>query len=99
MGKDIRIVCAFMVTVLALPGTVSASAITNGSFESGDLTGWIATDLTSAFDLLTVASTGTVTAFSGFLGPNVVLPSDGGFAATHGFDGSGPGGPAAAISL
>ena len=65
----------------------SAATIVNGGFETGDFTGWVTTDSPDPFDAIGVAAGGTITEFDGFLGPNVVIPSEGGFAASHGFDG------------
>ena len=70
-------------------GSAQSAAIINGGFETGTFAGWIPTDITTPFDPLVVAPAGTPTAFSGFLGPNVVIPSAGAFAATNGFDGDG----------
>ena len=53
-----------------------AAILSNGSFETGDFTGWIATDLSNPFTALSV---------------NADAPTHGTFAATSGFDGSGPG--------
>jgi hypothetical protein len=82
------------IAVLAwsLSGVASAATVANGSFETGDFASWIATDKVAPFDPLAVLPAGTVTFFDGFLGPNVVIPSDGGFAANHGFDGGTGGG-------
>lgn len=80
---------------------VRAISIVNGSFETGDFTGWIPLDLSDPFDSLSVQAAGSETNFTGFTpdGLNIVIPTDGGFAATNGFDGDGPGGPAGAIGL
>ena len=80
---------------------VRAVSIVNGSFETGDFTGWIPLDLSDPFDPLSVQAAGNATNFSGATpdGSNIVIPTDGGFAATNGFDGNGPGGPAGAIGL
>ena len=62
-------------------------AITNGSFETGDFTGWIVVDNPSPFEAIEVEANGAPTTFGGF-GPNVVIATDGGFAVNHGFDGN-----------
>lgn len=59
---------------------------TNPSFESGDLSGWITTDMSAPFVALQ-ASTGGV---NPGLGLFTSAPSDGSFSAIHGFDGDGP---------
>ena len=78
------------------------ATISNGSFETGDFTDWIATDNFGtglAFEPVSVLSAGSGTSpgllsgvflsldpdFSGVA--NEVIPSDGAFAASHGFDG------------
>lgn len=83
-----------LLCLLSVP--LDAASVTNGSFETGDFAGWIPADKGAPFEPLAVLPAGTVTAFDGYLGPNVVIPSDGMFAANHGFDG-GTGG--ATISL
>jgi hypothetical protein len=60
--------------------------ITNGSFETGDFTGWGTKDMAGPFYPLEVRVAGT----SPFLGFFLSEPTDGFFAATHGFDGRGP---------
>lgn len=64
-----------------------ATTITNGSFETGDFTGWVTQDLTSPFSALQVGGAGLSTGFGFFSS----APTDGAFAALHGFDGNGPG--------
>lgn len=79
-------------TACALVDVSSATGqatVTNGSFETGNFTGWIVNDIADPFDAADVLPAGTSTLFSFFLGPNVVIPSDGNFAASHGFDGDG----------
>ena len=66
-----------------------SATVSNGSFESG-LNGWTFVDLTIPFQPLGVQSAGFINNFG-----NVVIPSDGSSAVSHGFDGNGPG----AISL
>jgi hypothetical protein len=79
--------CAMILAGSAL----GQASVVNGSFEMRDFTGWIATDIAEPFQALDVRRTGKITAFDGFVGPNVVIPSHRGFAATTGFDGAGPG--------
>lgn len=60
----------------------------NCSFESGDFTGWVTSDLAAPYIPLTVAGAGvTAPDFASF----ATAPTDGMFAAVHGFDGGGPG--------
>lgn len=66
--------------------SASGASVSNGSFEAG-LSSWLATDLTNPLDPVASLSGGAITAFDGFLGPNVVLPSEGSRALNHGFDG------------
>jgi hypothetical protein len=61
--------------------------ITNCGFETGDFTGWVATDLSSPFYPLSV-STGGVSLWSGFF---ATAPTEGAVSAINGFDGNGPG--------
>ncbi|MFN0066546.1 MAG: pre-peptidase C-terminal domain-containing protein [Limisphaerales bacterium] len=58
--------------------------LVNGSFETGDFTGWSAFDTGAPFVPWYVADD---TSF-GYFGPTI--PSDGCFAASNGFDGEGP---------
>ena len=97
MWNQYRRVILLLVGLLCLlPAPLYAAGVANGSFETGDFAGWIATDKGAPFEPLAVLPAGTVTFLDGFLSPNVVIPSDGIFAANHGFDG-GTGG--ATISL
>jgi len=60
----------------------------NGSFETGDFTGWTAVDITQPYRALTVGQAGvTDGAFNSF----ATAPTDGTYAAIDGFDGAGPG--------
>jgi len=71
----------------------AGATIVNGSFETGDFAGWVTSDIALPFEPLAVLPGGTITGFDGFLGPNTVIPTDGVFAANHGFDGDGAGAP------
>lgn len=75
--------------LIAMTGSAHAASVTNGSFETGDLTGWTAIDISDPFETIAARQEGTLTAFDGFLGSSVVLPSDGLYALSHGFDGGG----------
>lgn len=93
MIQPIRV---FLTLLVVLPsclssGSVSAARVRNGSFETGDFSDWMVAELQQPYEPLAVLRRGTTTAFSGFLGSNVVLPTDGFFAASNGFDGAGPG--------
>jgi len=64
-------------------------SIVNGSFETGAFSGWQTADIAGPFFALQVAGAGVTTPFDfGFFES---APSDGAFAAAHGFDGTGPG--------
>ena len=63
------------------------AVFTNGSFESGDFSGWVTQDMTLPFFPLQVGGAGITPAGFGFFTSN---PTDGSFAALHGFDGDGP---------
>lgn len=82
------VACVFAVVLLAATGTARASSIfLNNSFETGNFTGWIATDLSVPFFPLSVQGSGANT-----LGwPWSSTPTDGSFTAFSGFDGAGPG--------
>ncbi len=68
--------------------TASAASITNGGFETGDFAGWTVNDLNVTFQPMDVLSGGTATNLNNFIGGNLVMPSDGEFAAVNGFDGN-----------
>ncbi|MFQ5649747.1 MAG: FlgD immunoglobulin-like domain containing protein [bacterium] len=59
----------------------------NGSFETGDFSSWTTQDMSSPFFPLSVEGAGITPGF-GFFSSE---PTDGDFAAIHGFDGDGPG--------
>jgi hypothetical protein len=78
-----------LTAVLLLNVSEKATAvdiITNGSFETGDFTGWVASDIGVPFYLLDVRTAGTSPGF-GLLDAT----TEGTWAVTHGFDGGGPG--------
>lgn len=66
--------------------TVS-NPLVNCGFETGDFTGWITSDLTMPLYPLQVGGAGFSTGFGFFLSQ----PTEGSWAALHGFDGDGPG--------
>ncbi len=69
-------------------GPCSASnPVANCSFESGDFTDWVATDIASPFIPMVVGPGGVDPGFYFF----VSAPTEGTYAALHGFDGDGPG--------
>ncbi len=68
-------------------GPSSATEVVNGSFESGNFSGWIVQDLSFPFFRLGVAGAGRSPGFGFFSS----APTHGRFAALHGFDGNGPG--------
>ena len=90
MNTPRNLLLALTAAILLTAANANAAGITNGSFETGDFTGWISTDIGFPFDPQVVASAGTTTQFNGFLGPNVGIPTDGDFAVSNGFDGGGP---------
>ena len=80
---------------LAAAGTTQAQFV-NGSFETGDFSGWVTQDLGGPFFPLGVALGGTVDTF-GWGWSNT--PTDGIFDAVHGFDGDGFSGPVDMIRI
>jgi len=69
------------------PGSLVPSPenwLVNGSFETGDFTGWVAIDTDTPFVPWNVATDSA----SGWFGP--IVPQDGCFVASNGFDGAGP---------
>jgi uncharacterized repeat protein (TIGR01451 family) len=68
--------------------TTVLSPIVNGSFETGNFSGWITNDLSPPFFPLAVATNGITPEGFGFFR---TTPTDGRYAAVHGFDGNGPG--------
>ena len=70
----------------ALEDPAEAGVIVNGSFESGDFTGWTVNTPVNPLEPWTVSGAG---AGSGF-GLATTQPQDGSFVAWNGFDGGGP---------
>jgi hypothetical protein len=85
MNKNL--IKSLVATALLSAGVASAATITNGSFETGDFSGWIAQDLPMPFSPLTVTGSGANT----FGWSWSSTPTDGSYTAFSGFDGSGPG--------
>jgi hypothetical protein len=69
------------------PSVAQSAVISNGSFESGDNTGWSFSDLSVPFYPLSVTIDGNGPGF-GFFSSTA---TNGVFSAVHGFDGEGPG--------
>ena len=67
--------------------TVPANPFVNCSFETGSFASWVTTDLTTPFLALDVGAAGVSPGFGFFTS----APTQGSFAALHGFDGDGPG--------
>jgi hypothetical protein len=80
-----RFALAGLVALLAMTGTAQAASVTNGGFETGDVTGWTVRDQTSGSGSWFVYS-GTTSPLS-FL--PIPAPPEGTFAATT--DQTGPG--------
>ena len=85
----VRLSCFSVLLCLCLARNANAQAtVINGSFETGDFTSWVVTDNQTPFDPFAVLPSGTPTAFNNFsMGANLVIPTDGMFAASNGFDG------------
>lgn len=84
--KKCLMVTIFAASLLTYHPSHSVELITNGSFETGDFTGWETKDITSPFFTLNIRQAGTSPGFGSF----TVAPTDGMFVASHGFDGGGP---------
>ncbi len=67
--------------------SVAGNPFVNCGFESGNFSGWVTQDLTSPFYALDVDGAG-IDPWAGFFISN---PTEGSWAALHGFDGDGPG--------
>jgi hypothetical protein len=77
--------CAAM--VMLVPAALAAAPqqlLVNGSFETGNFTGWGTHDLASPFSPLGVVGAGVGYLFT-------TAPTDGSYVADNGFDGGGPG--------
>lgn len=85
--KKCLIAVTFTTSLFAYQTSHSVELITNGSFETGDFTGWDANDLAIPFHPLNVRQAGVSPGFGSF----VTSPTNGMFVASHGFDGGGPG--------
>ena len=86
-----KVVCFAILFCFCLARNTDAQAIvTNGSFETGDFTNWLVSENPTPFDPFIVLPSGSPTGFSGFTQnfTNNVIPSDGSFAASNGFDGA-----------
>jgi hypothetical protein len=70
-------------TLTVLPNAL----LQNGSFESGNLSGWVVSDLPSPLLPVGIHSAGYASPFGFF----TTAPTDGNYCLTHGFDGNGPG--------
>jgi hypothetical protein len=62
------------------------TVFTNCGFETGDFTGWITQDITLPYEALAVNPAGVTDIYGLF----TTLPTEGDYAAMHGFDGFGP---------
>ena len=71
----------FAATAVAVTTGSAQAQFVNGSFETGDFTGWVATDLANPFFPLQVAGAGVSPGFGFFLS----APTDGVFAALTGW--------------
>jgi hypothetical protein len=81
-------VIALLAATLALsPEEVHATSVVNASFETGNFAGWVTQDLADPFVQLHVGGAGLTPGYGFFSS----APTDGSFAALHGFDGGGPG--------
>jgi len=74
----------------ALPVAANDGEIVNASFETGDLTGWLAEDLDEPYVAIHVGGAGE-TCNDPSLVPMVGAPTDGTYALYTGWDGCGPG--------
>src|SRR5262245_41986562 len=81
-----RIALAFVACTF-FAGSAKAG-IVNGSFETGNFSGWITADLVTPFFPLSVQPAAGANTFGW---PWSSSPTDGTFTAFHGFDGGGPG--------
>ena len=89
---SIRFIGASSRSLLLLAATcgllrTAPAQVVNGSFESGDFSGWSTQDLGAPYYALDVVSAGFT---HGWFGP-LATPTDGRYQAHTGFDGNGPG--------
>ncbi len=82
----VALACAVVMAVLApaAPAAPPLQLMVNGSFETGDFTGWGTKDMATPFYPLSVKPAGFT------LGFFPTAPTDGIYAAVSGFDGCGP---------
>lgn len=83
-----RAILRAMIVGLLLCGVAAADTelLTNGSFETGDFTGWTTVTTGGPFRPWAVSGAGA----GGGFGMATTLPQDGSFVAWNGFDGGGP---------
>lgn len=83
-----RSACFVVVLALAMVQSAPAALVSNGSFETGDFTGWITTDNPVPLWPLSVQTAGSANTFGW---PWSSTPTDGTYVAFSGFDGGEPG--------
>jgi hypothetical protein len=76
-----------VVALFAAGASVAHAGFANGSFEDGTFSSWVTFDLAEPFNPMHVGMAGEDPDFGMFVSD----PTDGTFAALHGFDGDGPG--------
>ncbi len=88
-----RIRIAACLLVAMATSQMTQAQIVNGSFETGDFTGWIATDMPGPYSAISVLSSGTLPVFNMVFGCPLLstASTDGAFSVHHGFAGAGPG--------
>ena len=77
-----------MASCLVLVPAIAFADFVNGGFEDGSFNGWIVNDIADPFYPITVASNGSDNSFGW---PWSSSPTEGNWAAYHGFDGDGVG--------
>ena len=84
----VALACAVVMAVLApaAPAAPPLQLMVNGSFETGDFTGWGTKDIAIPFVPLAVRGAGFTPGFGLF----ATVPTDGIYVADSGFDGGGP---------
>jgi len=83
----LAVIAVLAATLASSPEEARATSVINGSFETGDFPDWVTQDLSNPFVQLQVGGAGLSPGFGFFFS----APTDGDFAALHGFDGNGPG--------